>query len=471
MAAARRRVDLSRPQIADVWARSGIRCVLLGVLTVGAVVGWTPSTVQGQLQTLTNWPGDTAVAQLPPSPSLAAPTAPVASSEVYRLTLEDAKQLAMANNSQLQLGRLNVKAKQIAIRVAQSDFLPKILGSVDYLHFDQPLGQISTPGVLFAPITANVFNKNSSFGTIMGAQPITQLIGVSALVDIARADANVAAAKLDQGTIELMSGITQAYYGLVAAQRIEMALTLQVQAIEPLLKQKPNATLRLGLLEIRNGLAQTVKQVGELTDTLDQLTGLAPGTQLELAEPALPGVPVASAEEAAAFAMVNNPQISEAQQNICKAHAGIKAARMDYLPIVDVVGGYANQNAADYIQPNFSYVGVTANYTFLDWGKRCCTLRQRETELMMANKNVQVTAETVQLDARKAFLAFKEAESQVQIAKEVVAANLDGVKEAKGLPAVLTAKSDFAKAQLDQMKAELAFRLAQIKLLAAIGQR
>jgi outer membrane protein TolC len=416
----------------------------------------------------------TAQQQLPPAPAyepIATAPAPAGTPGLYRLTLEDAKGMAMANNSQLQLGRLNVKAKQIAIRVAQSDFLPKILGSVDYLHFNQPLGHIETPGLLLAPVSVNVVNQNASFGTIMVAQPITQLIGVSALVDIARADANVAAAKLDQGTIELMSGVTQAYYGLAAAQGVQMALTLQVQAIEPLLKQKPNAELRLGLLEVRGGLAQTRKQVAELTDTLDQLIGLAPGTELELAQPALPPVPVSSADEAAAFAIANNPQICEAQQNICKARAGIKAAKMDYLPIVDVVGGYANQTAADYIQPNFGYLGVTANYTFLDWGKRCCTLRQRETELMMANKNVQVTAETVQLDARKAFLAFKEAESQLQIATEVVAAHQEAEKEAKDMATALTAKSATAKSQLDLMKAELNFRLAQIKLHAAVGQR
>lgn len=305
----------------------------------------------------------------------------------------------------------------------------------------------------------------------MIAQPITQLIGVSALVDIARADANVASAKLDQGTGELISGLTQAYYGLLTARRIQSALTLQIQMVEPLLKQKPSSTLRLGLLEARNGLVEVNKQVAELTETLDQLLGLPPATELELSELVLPTVAVNSPNEAASFAIANNPLICEASQNIMKARAGIKAAKMDCLPIVTVLGGYVNQDIAEYVQPNFGFVGVTANYTLLDWGKRSDVMGQRETQMMMAVKNVQVTTETVQLEARKAFLAYKEAQQQLQIAGEVVGARQNAEKEAKDLADVLTAKSATAKAQLDLMKAELNVRLTQTKLLATIGQQ
>lgn len=427
----------------------------------GALTGSTGSFVQGQQ-----------LAPAPPSTTIAS-FAPFAAG-AYRLTLDDARQLAIANNTQLQLGRLNVEEKQTAISAAKTDYLPKILGSYAFLHFNDGLGTVlTTPGLLLPTksIAVNVVNQNASFGTIMAAQPITQLLGVSALVDLARADANTAAAQLDKGTAELVSGVSQAYTGLVIARKIQTALALQISMLEPLLKQKPTSELRLGLLESRKGMADATAQIAELTDTLNQLLGLAPGTELEVFEPPLPAVTVSSADEAAQYALTNNPQICEAQQGILKAQAGMKAAKMDCLPNVAVVGGYVNQDAADYIQPNFGFVGVTANYTLLDWGKRCYVLRQRELQMMMANKNVQATTETVQLDARKAYFAYTQALGELQIANEVVAANLDGVKEAKDLPAMLTAKSAVAKAQFDQMKADLALRLAQIKLLAALGQQ
>jgi outer membrane protein TolC len=441
------------------------RKIVRSLLTNGAIVGSTCSFAHAQ-----------DFGAPPPAPAAAPPAVSFASPTpgAYPLTLEEAKQLAISNNTKVQLGRLNVEQKRLAIRAAQTDYLPKILGSYAAVHFSDGLGTVlTTPGIALPvhEVAVNVINQNSSYGSIIAAQPITQLIGVSALVDIARAEANAAAAQLDAGQGELVSGVTQAYTGLVVARKIQAALNLQVEMVTPLLKQHPTAELRLGLLQVRKGLAEINSQIAELTDTLNQLLCLPPGTELVVTEPTLPQVPVNSADEAAQFAMTNNPKICEAQQDILKAHAGIKAAKMDCLPTVDVLGGYVNQNIADYIQPNIGFVGVTANYTLLDWGKRNCVLHQREKQLMMANKNVQATAETVQLDARKAYLAFTQAQGELQIAKEIVGASEEGVKEAQGPVAVLTANAAVAKAQLDEMKAELNLRLAQIKLLAAVGQQ
>src|SRR5262249_1365377 len=105
------------------------------------------------------------------------------------------------------------------------------------------------------------------------AQPITKLIGVSALVDIARADEGIAAAQLDKGTRELLAGVAQAYYGLLAARRIQAALSLQAIMLEKLLQVKSTAELSLGLLELSKGLADANKQAEE---------------QLQIANPGFP---------------------------------------------------------------------------------------------------------------------------------------------------------------------------------------
>ena len=68
-------------------------------------------------------------------------------------------------------------------------------------------------------------------------------------------------------------------------------------------------------------------------------------------------------------------------QNVHKAEAALRVAKMDYLPDVSILGGYAHQTSADYIQPDFSYVGLTASYTFWDWGKRHDVVRQRQTPI------------------------------------------------------------------------------------------
>ena len=420
-----------------------------------------------------------------------ADTAEASVAGAFRLTLNEARDLALTNNKQLELGRLNLHEKSIAVDAASRDYYPKLLGVASYLRFNNDLGTVLATrdrqiggatvgpgGAIQLPaitvpgrtISAAVVNEESAFGSVMVAQPITKLIGVSALVDLARADANIAEAQLQKGTGDLLSGVSQAYYGLLGARRIQAALKLQAGMLAALVKMQPSGHLRLQELELRKGIVQVDKQVDELNDLLVQLLGLAPGTVLEPVEPELRPVPVSSAEDAAALALANNPQVREAQQNILKARAGIRAAKMDYLPDVNIVGAYVGQTAADYIQPDFTVVGVTATYTFWDWGKRSKIRRQREVQRALAQRNVDATVDTVALEARKAWQAYKQADDELPIAAEVVQASQQAEGEVSAPLDVLSAKAATATAQLRLMEAEIAHRVAHAKLLAAIGE-
>ena len=76
-----------------------------------------------------------------------------------------------------------------------------------------PAAQTTTPARRLSPVFAAVALA------AYAADVITKLIAVSAAVDLARADEGVAAAQLDKGTRDLLSGVAQAYYGLLAAKR------------------------------------------------------------------------------------------------------------------------------------------------------------------------------------------------------------------------------------------------------------
>src|SRR5262249_34759370 len=151
------------------------------------------------------------------------------------------------------------------------------------------------------------------------------------------------------------------------------------------------------------------------------------------------------------------------------AEAALQVARMDYLPDVNVIGGIANQTVADYIKENIGYVGVTASYTIWDWGKRRQVNRQRQTTLALAHQNPAVTQDKVQLEVRKAYSAFEQAQEPSRLAGEMARARKDAEKDASGPAAVLTAKGDTAKAELETMKAEAAYRVAHAQLAALLG--
>jgi outer membrane protein TolC len=184
--------------------------------------------------------------------------------QVLHLTLEEAQQLALANNTKLNLARLNVREKQIAVAAARTDFFPKLLGLATYVHFNDDLGTVLTLDRLNQQANVNVVNQDTALGMMMVAQPITKLIAVDAAVSLARADVGIARAQMDQGAGELLSGVAQLHYGIVAAQKIKSALALQIKMGEQLLPPNPPPQARLALLEARKGLVEANSQIVDL---------------------------------------------------------------------------------------------------------------------------------------------------------------------------------------------------------------
>jgi outer membrane protein TolC len=420
--------------------------------------------------------GTTAIAQdaVIPAPNGVAP-----SPGPYHLTLEDAKQRALATSKGLGLANLGVLEKGEATAAARTDYLPKLIGNVAYFHFNANLGNVETlrfggGGLGIIPptsrvISVNAVNQNSTLTSITLAQPITKLIAVNAAVKIAKADEEIARAQFAKGTRDLLSGVTQAFYGLQGAQRIEAALTVQVSYAQQLARSVRSPEIRVAAIEAKQALNEVRGQAAEIAEQLNSLVGLPAGTVLALDEPIPPAPPVHSADEAASLALACNPQLQEATATSSKAAAALQFARSEFLPDVNIFGSYFNQSAVPVIQPNFGAFGVMATYTFVDWGKRRHVIHQRNYQIAQAQKNVSATIDKVVLEARQAYSSFVHAEQALSLASEMVQARRDAEGEAKDPIAIQAAKTDTAKAELEQLHADANYRVAHAKLVEVIG--
>ncbi|ODT98153.1 MAG: hypothetical protein ABS79_06375 [Planctomycetes bacterium SCN 63-9] len=395
----------------------------------------------------------------------------------YRLTLEDAKQRALATSKGLGLANLGIKEKREATAAAKTDYLPKLLGNVTYLHFNTDLGVVNTirtgqRGILpptTQTIAVTAINQDSSFAAITLAQPITKLIAVNAAVKIARADEQIAAAQLAKGTQDLLSGVSQAFYGLYGAQRIQSALQLQTAYLDQAYKATSKPELRVASIEAKQALNQVTTQSLDIVEQLNNLVGLPAGTLLELDEPMPTEPPVHSADEAAQRALYCNPQLVEARANAQKADAAMQVARSEFLPDINIFGSYFNQTAAPIIQDNFGALGVSASYTFVDWGKRRHIKHQRAFTMAQAQQNIQAIVDKVVLEARQAYVAYEQAHEALDLANEMIDARVALEKSTKEPAEVLNAKAATAKAELEQLHADANYRVNHAKLLQVIG--
>jgi outer membrane protein TolC len=405
------------------------------------------------------------------------------SAAVVRLTLDEARERILANNKLLQLAALNVQSKGYAARAAQALYFPQIIGNTIYFHFNDDLGTVLTTqgrhvvgprgrplGTIpsFA-INLPVVNQDTTLTTIAAVQPITDLLKVRQGVKIARADEQIAAAQRDKGTRELLSGVEQLYWGLLVAQRIRAGAATAVAGTEELARTG-NLEARTALVEGKQALQEVSNQIADLQEQLAILLEVPTCTQFELVEPSLPAAPVTCADEAVSLALATSPDIHEAEQTIAKARAAVSAAKLDYVPSIAVTGGYLNQTLADYIQPNIGYIGVIGSYTFVDWGKRKYTIRERNELVAMATLKLRQTEDTLRQNALKAFREYEQSQQALKLAGELVPLRADAEKAAATAPAKFKAGKDAMTAQVDYLKADLAYRIAHVKLMSLIGK-
>src|SRR5262249_28394328 len=181
------------------------------------------------------------------------------------------------------------------------------------------------------------------------------------------------------------------------------------------------------------------------------------------------------ADEVIGLALAASSDIREAQATINKAQAALAAGKLDYVPSVALMGGYLNQQVADYIQPNVGFVGVVGTYTFVDWGKRRNVIRERQNLVAMATLKLQQTEDDVRQKAQKAFREVAETQEALTTAGELAELRKEAVKQAttpeamRNPTALIKASKDLALAEVEAVKADLAYRQAYVQLMSLIG--
>jgi outer membrane protein TolC len=427
--------------------------------------------------------------------STAAPTA-------IRLTLDEAKDRALANSKVINLALVNVQSKGESISVARADYFPKVFGSSVYFNFDQSLGQILTtrgrqiqitstpttinkgqlsftinkPGLTVVNGPSNVFSiplidQNLAVSTVAAAQPITDLLLVRQAVKVARADEQIAQSQVEQARRAIASGVEQLYWGLVIASKIRAGAAVAVHGAEELAAKVPSPEVKVAYLEAKEGLESADYQISGIQDQLRYLLDLPCDAVVEAQEPPFPSLAVTCIGDAAALAVAASPEVRQAEQDVVKAEAGLKASKLAYMPHIFVTGGYMNQQGIDVIQQNnIGFVGVAGTVSLFEGGKRRHSVLNSEAIVAMANLKLGQTRDDVAQKAQKAFREYEQKQSSLKNAVEMVGLRKEAEKGANTLPEKLKAGKEVMLAEVAVMQAELGVRMAAVQLNSLTGK-
>lgn len=408
---------------------------------------------------------------------------PQASADTDRprhLTLAQAKQQASRAISPLnRLGQLSLEAARQHRLAVQADYFPKVSGTFWNLHFNKFMGQVlTTQGrILGTPLTRGVplVGENQTFVAATVAQPVTPLLKIHQAVILARADERIARAKAGMSVSETSGTVEKAYFELLIVQRKEAiaeAHARKAQMSPAMIASTAPMAVNLDKYEIERmeaskELAEASTKLEEATSSFNELLGWAPGTKLEL-EPPSPLVEDRTFQEVADQAVATNPEVVEAEQNLVKAHAASKLAKLAYVP--DVVGmwGYAyNNNVIPVLPGDFSFVGVMASYTVFDFGKREHTIKERDAQVGMAEAALQLTKAKVAAGIKQTYFELvrsRQVSEMTQQADSVIRSI--ALKYAADDPEVEASR---AKLEIEMLQADLEHRQVYAKLRSLLG--
>lgn len=92
-------------------------------------------------------------------------------------------------------------------------------------------------------------------------------------------------------------------------------------------------------------------------------------------------------------------------------------------------------------------------------------------QIAMASTNVNATIEKVRLETVQAFVSYQQAQQAYGLANDMVRARNDAESQVKDPAKLQEAKAATAKAELEALQAEIAYRIAHARLAAAIGSQ
>jgi outer membrane protein TolC len=384
-------------------------------------------------------------------------------------TLLQAVRTALDAHPTVRLAAARAQDAAAEARIAAADRLPQLALRSSAVRFQEPM--IVAPLHGFDVRQPPVFDQTLIQGNVSLSYTLFDGGARGGHIGAARAQAD--AAELD-GVTQRMAvmtdvtrrylavlsglGVLDAYAAGVAALRADSLRVSQLFAEE----RVPRVTL----LQVQAALAQAEAERIAAEDRLDaderalaRALGVTPeATRSDSLLPvALADTGLPEAEFARAGALSGNPRLASAKEQIEAARAGRRAAVAQWLPQLDLVGGYLGfgSGAGDFAAEWQG--GVRLTYPLFTGGARAHRARQAGARVLAAEQRYEEASLQVADAVDQAIASMREARARVQ-AGEVATQHLEEVARIEQLRVSTGAgtETDYLRAEADSRRARAA---------------
>ena len=416
-----------------------------------------------------------------------------------RISLHEAVEMALKHNHVVRIASFKVEEQQHAKEVARSAYFPTLRNDTSFFHVTEtqfieiPTAAFGTVGGIAIPSRSFILNQGGRNFFLSGTgltQPLTQLLKIRAGNDAAKAELNASREKARGTENDVALKVRQLYYKILVVQSQHSAIEAKIRAVDDLQSErvqqvKYGSTLEVDLIESR---AQSLQAKQELLTTELQLSDLrmqfndVVGLPIQSAVALDPHVPVPTAscqrEGCIKLALDSHPEVTEARAVLEKASAGVRAAKREYIPDVEVFARYSHQNnSVPFLAPNFGTFGVHFGYDFFDGGKKRAMVRERDAQLAQAKENLARVSDEVEVRVQSAYNKLERTQQMIAVSKELLATRQEARRvSAQQLERGAYLRSQAAAAAAQEFEAQtlllqsqLDYAQAQDELTQAIG--
>jgi outer membrane protein len=350
----------------------------------------------------------------------------------------------------------------------------------------------ATPAGAMAPVIARRQDTNSFVAAV--DQPIVGLLHIG--YDYAAQRANAKAG--DAGTLSTRAAVVEAvrtaflqYFEARALEQIAVAsvteLDEQIQVAQARLKAGviTNADLLRVQVAQANARQQQIAARTQALVTRNNLLdaiGLAPGADVELAEPttllAAAAQPLPGAGDAVERAESHRPEIAQADAGE-RAAAHTRTARyLSLLPEIDAEGAYVRSDGQLFAPANQWFIGVRGSWNIWEWGATFFQARAAARQAAAAALEHDHQRRLVAVEVANALAETEAAQVSVDVAREAISSAQEAYRVEQALlqagaattTDLLDAQSALTTARLNLARAQYALAIQRVALGRVMGE-
>jgi outer membrane protein len=416
------------------------------------------------------------------------------------LSLDQAIQLAVANNRSLKIAGLEVDRSKWQLAETKTKRLPswtttvlasQLLTQLSFTFQEGAFGNFPSTGPIPSSDTRiTTPRRPTAYVVSQASQPLSQLYKINLGVKAQELSSQLNSEKFRAERQAVIKDVKQAYYAVLqteSAMEAEEASVKQYQELDRVVLQRisQEAALKSDSLEVKAKLANEQYKLVQLRNTLqarkeylNDLLGRDIRVDFQTQQ-----VPSASLVEtdlktAQERALGQRPEIKQAEIAARQAEYDRRLAKAEYIPDVGLAFNYLSPFNVEVLPKNIASLGIELKWEPWDWGRRKDVIKQKEIVLDQSQYQIREAQSKILMDVNQSFRKLEESRVLLTVAEAEREAEHQKMREVSNryeqqavlLRDVLQQQAAVAGASDDYQQALLGFWSAKADFEKSLGE-